>query len=70
MHRKITVVVQLSGKIQEQILPEGSTVEDLLAQYSLHPDAYIVTRGSKPIPITRKLEDGDNLKLIKVASGG
>lgn len=70
MHDKITVVVQLSGKVQEQTLPEGSTVEDLLSQMNLHPDAYIVTKDSKPVPITRRLEDGERLKLIKVASGG
>ncbi|MDD1747919.1 MAG: MoaD/ThiS family protein [Methanomassiliicoccales archaeon] len=70
MHRKITVIVQLSGKAHERTLSDGSTVEDLLAQFNLHPDAYIVTKGSKPVPITRRLEDGDNLKLIKVASGG
>jgi sulfur carrier protein ThiS len=70
MHDKITVVVQSSGKVQERTLPEGSTVEDLLSQMNLHPDAYIVTKDSKPVPITRRLEDGERLKLIKVASGG
>jgi sulfur carrier protein ThiS len=70
MHGKITVVVQLSGKVQEQMIPEGSTIEDLLSQMNLHPDAYIVTKDSKPVPITRRLEERDMLKLIKVASGG
>jgi len=70
MQGKITVVVQSSGKAHEHTLTEGSTVEDLLSQLNLHPDAYIVTKDSKPIPITRKLEHGEKLKLIKVASGG
>jgi sulfur carrier protein ThiS len=60
----------LNGKVQEQTLPEGSTVEDLLSQLNLHPDSYIVTKDSKPVPITRNLEDGERLKIIKVASGG
>ncbi len=70
MRDKITVVVQSGGKLQEQTVPEGSTVEDLLSQMNLHPDAYIVTKDSKPVPITRRLEDGERLKLVKVASGG
>jgi sulfur carrier protein ThiS len=70
MPGKINVVVLSGSKSQEHELFDGSTVEDLLSKLDLHPDAYIVTKDSKPVPITRKLEDGERLKLIKVASGG
>jgi sulfur carrier protein ThiS len=71
MSRTILKVEVLSnGKTTEHELPEGSTVEDLLSKLHCHPDAYIITKDSKPIPITRKIEDGDKVKLIKVASGG
>lgn len=66
----LKVEVLSNGKITEHELPEGSTIEDLLSKLNCHPDAYIITKDSKPIPITRKIEDGDKVKLIKVASGG
>jgi sulfur carrier protein ThiS len=66
----LNVEVLSNGKTTEYKLPEGSTVEDLLSKLHCHPDAFIVTKDSKPIPITRKIEDGDKVKLIKVASGG
>jgi sulfur carrier protein ThiS len=70
MPDKINVIMLIGSKSQEHELLDGSTVEDLLSKLNLHPDAYIVTKDSKPVPITRKLEDGERLKLIKVASGG
>lgn len=70
MSESVRIVVYLAGKGMDEILPEGSTVEDLLKKNKLHPDAYIVTKDSKPVPITKRLEDGEKLKLIKVASGG
>jgi len=71
MSRRILRVEVLSnGRTTEHELPDGSTVEDLLSKLNCHPDAYIITKDSKPIPITRKIEDGDKVKLIRVASGG
>lgn len=66
----IRINVQTGAKTSEQSLPAGSTVEDLLKKNGLHPDAYIVMIGSKPVPVTRRLVEGESLKLIKVASGG
>lgn len=66
----IKVEVLSNGKATEHELLKGSTVEDLLSKLHCHPDAYIITKDSKPIPITSKIEDGDKVKLIKVASGG
>jgi len=70
MQGKIQVIVLAGGRTSEHELPGGSTVEDLLSAMKLHPDAYIVTKDAKPVPITRELEDGERLKIIKVASGG
>jgi len=66
----LKIEVLSNGRTAQHELPEGSTVEDLLSKLNCHPDAYIVTKDSKPIPITRRIEDGDKVKLIKVASGG
>lgn len=70
MSATIVVLVEADGRTCEQRMQEGSSVESLLRSMGLHPDAYIVTRGSKPVPITKMLEDGDSLRLLKVASGG
>lgn len=70
MSRNLRVIVSSGGKEKEEVMAEGSTVEDLLRSFRMHPDAYIVTKDSKPVPITRMLEDGEKLKIIKVASGG
>ncbi len=70
MPERIKVTVLSAGKASEHELPDGSTIEDLLSEMGLHPDAYIITKDSKPVPITRILVDGEHLKLIKVASGG
>jgi sulfur carrier protein ThiS len=70
MTGRIKVEVLTGSKSQEYEMPEGSTIEDLLSKMNLHPDAYIITKESKPTPITSILEDGERLKLIKVASGG
>jgi sulfur carrier protein ThiS len=66
----LKIEVLSNGRTAEYELPKDSTVEDLLLKLNCHPDAYIITKDSKPIPITRKIEDGDKVKLIKVASGG
>lgn len=70
MTESVRILVHVGGEVNEVSLPAGSTVEDLLRSNRMHPDAYIVTKGSKPVPITKQLEDGEALKLIKVASGG
>ncbi|QLH75763.1 MAG: hypothetical protein HPY73_09130 [Methanomassiliicoccales archaeon] len=51
-------------------LADGSTVEDLLRKMGLYPDAHIVLRGKVPVPITERLVDSEELRVIKVASGG
>ena len=51
-------------------LKEGETVEQLLHKLSLYPDAWIAVRLDTPIPLDEPLEDGDEIKLIAVVSGG
>jgi len=58
------------GKTTEIELQDGSTVEELLVQLGKRPDAHIVLRNEVPIPITERLEDGEEIKILRVASGG
>jgi sulfur carrier protein ThiS len=43
---------------------------DLLKALDRHLDSHILTRNGTPIPIDEKLEDGDEIRILSVASGG
>jgi len=64
------VVVELSAKKKEVVLPKGSTVEGLLLQLSLFPDTVIVLSKGVVIPSSAPLTSDQQLKIIQVSSGG
>jgi len=66
----ISVHVTYYRNISDVQLEEGSTVEKLLAEMNLFPDAHIVLRGKVPVPLSDVLNDKDDLRIIRVASGG
>ncbi len=51
-------------------LEEGSSVEQAIKSLGLYPDQWIPVRNDEPLPLDEKLEEGDELKLISVVSGG
>lgn len=51
-------------------LPQGDTVERLMRGLDLFPDAWIAVIDGEPVPIDRPLQDGDEVRLISVVSGG
>ena len=55
---------------QTLVLPKGASAADALSKLALHPDAYMVMMGDRPIPLTKELTDGQEIRIIKVASGG
>ena len=65
---KIKVVYKSNDKLVE--VDEDSSVEDLLRSLNLFVDAHIVTSSNRPLPITHRLHDGEELVIIQVASGG
>ena len=67
---EIVVTVELDRKAKEVRLPEGSTVEAMLDSLGLYPDAHIVVRGRTPVPVDSQLMNGEQLRVVKVASGG
>lgn len=66
----VVLTVEVDRKAKEIRLPEGSTVQAMLDSLGLYPDAHIVVRGRTPVPVDSPLLDGDQLRIIKVASGG
>jgi len=51
-------------------LPEGATAEDAIRALRLLPDGWIVLKGGEPVPLDEQLDDGDEIKLVSVVSGG
>jgi sulfur carrier protein ThiS len=65
---KVTVVLNKRSEVLD--LDDDGTIEDLLGKLQLYPDAHIVLRGKTPVPLSDHPHDGDELRIIKVASGG
>lgn len=66
----IVLTVEVERKAREMRLPEGSTVGTMLDSLGLYPDAHIVVRGKVPVPVDSPILNGDQLRVVKVASGG
>lgn len=64
------VHVDFNKIIQDVQFQKGASVEDVLRSMGLYPDAHIVLRGRTPVPMTEIVTDGEQLRVIKVASGG
>jgi sulfur carrier protein ThiS len=64
------VHVDFNKKVQDVPFQNGAKVEEVLRSMGLYPDAHIVLRGRTPIPMTEVVTDGEQLRVIKVASGG
>jgi sulfur carrier protein ThiS len=70
MSEKIVVKIAFNKETRSLEMPSGSSVEDVLRTMDLYPDAHIVLRGKVPVPITERLKDQEEFRIIKVASGG
>lgn len=69
------VAYRYQGQTHSRTLEEGTQVSKLLAALEVPPDAVLVTlAGSdgvlEPVPLTRRLQEGDLLELVTIASGG
>lgn len=67
---KIQVTIFDAKSTEELELPAKSTAYEVIKKLELQPDILIVTRNDQPIPIDEELNDQDELKLIRVISGG
>ena len=66
----IRISVETSGGICFLTVREGSTAFDLLQEMRLYPDAHLILKKGAPIPITETLVSGDDVKIVRIASGG
>ncbi|MCG7841456.1 MAG: hypothetical protein MIO87_06010 [Methanomassiliicoccales archaeon] len=64
------VKVAFNKRTEVLSIDDEETVEGLLKVMDLFPDSHIVIRGKSPIPLTERIREGDELRIVKVASGG
>ena len=57
-------------KRQEVSVPEGATADDLLKALDIPSELVLVFRDKTPIPPDETLLPGDNVRILRVVSGG
>jgi len=68
---KVTVHLLPTKKETKHLsLGKGASVEQAIRALGLFPDQWIPVRNDEPLPLDELLDDGDELKLISVVSGG
>ena len=61
----------LPGRREESIeLGPAAKGLDLLRALRLAPDAHILMRDDRPIPVDEVLSDGERIRVVVVVSGG
>lgn len=50
--------------------PDGPTAADVVRALGWHPEAHLVIRGETPLALDAPVEDGDELKVLRIVSGG
>ena len=67
---KIKIKISPENTVKNIELKTGSTVYDILKKIQLKPDTVIVIKDNIPIPIDDIINQNNELRIIKVASGG
>ncbi len=67
---QLRVRVLPSGKDQIIDLEEGADGFRLLDFLQLNPEAHLILKETKPIPVDGLLRDGDRISVVSVISGG
>ena len=51
-------------------VPKGADGFAVLKVLNLNPENVIIVRGEQPIPVDSRIRPGDDLKVVRVVSGG
>lgn len=70
MNIEISVKSVGEGELGSHSLPSGAQIIDLLEQLDRNPETVVVKRNEKVVPEEEELEDGDEIEVIPVVSGG
>jgi len=55
---------------RELDLPAGARADDAPRALGIRPELVLVFRGDRPLPGDEPLRDGDDLRVLRVVSGG
>ena len=70
---QINVAVSGRTGVQQLEVEDGCTPLQLLTTLGFYPDEVLIFKDdpeNRPIPITKKLDPGDSIRITPVASGG
>ncbi len=67
---RVTADLVQAHQVQEVELAPKATGMDLLERLGLAPDAHVLLRGDRPIPVDEPLLEGERLIVLAVVSGG
>jgi sulfur carrier protein ThiS len=51
-------------------VPDDANIFALLSKLGLYPDAVLIFRDGRVLPEDETLENGDSIRIMKIASGG
>lgn len=66
----VSVRLVVEDKKDTHSFPPGAQIVDLLEKFNRNPEAVVVKRNEKIVPEGEELEDGDEIEIIPVVSGG
>lgn len=66
----VTVELVQARRSETVSLPDSATGIDLLRRLNLAPDAHLLLREERPIPVDEALLDGEHVRVLAVVSGG
>jgi len=66
----VKVVLFPERRTQSVKLAKGADGFQLLKAININPENVIIMRGSRPIPVDSRIRPDDELKVIRVVSGG
>lgn len=63
-------MVTLKRKEQVYTIEAGVTLEQALRELGILPETVLAVRDGKIVPLSHRLEEGEELELVDVISGG
>jgi sulfur carrier protein ThiS len=67
---RVRAAIHPDGREEAVELREGASGMDLLKALDLPPDLYVLSRGEEILTEDEPLRDGDEIRLVRVVSGG
>lgn len=68
---KMKIKVKIVGDKEKEIeIESNSKISKILKKLEINPETVIVKKGDLVVPLEEKIKKGEEIKIIKVVSGG